>query len=157
MQKFFVDKHRLRMRIGAKRAETSMQRVRVPTELASRMPPLVVGFHLRLFLVETLAQAKTSIVAGGVHPNQGQADVRTLHHQLAMLFSALPHPLPCQLYFSAGNHPFSALVQLMRFFLCVCVRRMDFFFQMRSSHTRGKDSYCYRLFRGVGGSSIKKI
>ena len=41
---FFVDNHRLSMRIGAKHAKkTCMQRVHIPTELPFRMPPLVVG------------------------------------------------------------------------------------------------------------------
>ena len=41
----FVNKHRLSIQVGAKRAETCMQRVHIPTELPLCIPPLVVGYE----------------------------------------------------------------------------------------------------------------
>ena len=42
-RKFFVNKHRLSMQIGIKRAKTCVQHVHIPTELPFYKPPLVVG------------------------------------------------------------------------------------------------------------------
>ncbi len=43
LRRNFVNKHRLSMQVGGKRAKTCVQRVRVPTELQFCVPPLVVG------------------------------------------------------------------------------------------------------------------